>query len=213
MKKNIEQKYFAKQRARLVLNIVFGALTALGVVFISVINWFLGSWMLVIGIFGLIFTNTGRVTDKDFDSFMKDKFELEDELAVETPDYAAEGYDLTAQHIKRCKDKQIRTNILCQARIYRTKSTLRVVSKRAQMDAEGCEKRELEAPLGEVFLSIEEAREGRTNKVYYTMTVEAADGQSVTFPVTSDYATEQFVDEINARSSFAKERGKRLGKG
>lgn len=191
------------------LNIVFGAITALGVIFISVVNWFIGSWLLMIGIFGLIFTNSGRVTDKDFDRHMKDK--LKDELAVEEPDYAVEAYDLTAAHCKIGKDKQVRSDIFCQTSVYRSKSALRVVRRRALIDAEECEVLELEAPLGEVYVRIEEAREPRTNKAHFTMVIEAADGQSIAFPITNDYDTEQFTEEINARSSFAKK--KKDGKG
>lgn len=204
MKKNIEQQYFAKQKARRVLNIIFGTVAAIGIVlFISplgpAIYWL---WLSLIGIFGLIFTNSGRVTDKDFDSYMKEK--LNDELAVEQPDYSAEEYDITAAHYKIGKDKQIRTDVLCQTLIYRTKSTLRVVSKKAVTTAENCETYELEAPLSEICIRIEEKLEPRTNKVHHTMTVDSSNGQSVTFPVTSDYATEQFAEEINARSDFAK---------
>lgn len=200
-------KYFEVSKTRLILTVIFGALSAAGLVFFTVV-WGggpAGSVMLIVGIIGLIVSNSGRISDREYDEYMQRRAKaLYTEKSVDTsftPQISINKYDVAGERLtKKGRDGKIRSDILCTADIGSDKTNITVVlAVVGANDSDGKLTRFKDSVQNCTAVLDERCNDADKNIKCAYLTVRSDSMGEISFPVPdNDYDIEIFVKNVNS---------------
>lgn len=203
-------KYFEVSKTRLVLTIIFGALSAAGLIFFTVV-WGggpAGSVMLIVGVIGLIIANAGRISDREYDEYMQRRakalYTESDSDTSFTPQISINQYDIAGERLtKKGRDGKIRSDMLCMADIRSDKTNITVVL--AAVGANDTDKKltRFKDSVQNITAVLDERSNDADNNIKRTyLTVKSDSAGEVCFPVPeNDYDIGRLVENINSHTS------------
>ena len=203
-------KYFEVSKTRLILTVIFGALSAAGLVFFTVV-WGggpAGSVMLIVGIIGLIVSNSGRISDREYDEYMQRRAKaLYTEKSVDTsftPQISINKYDVAGERLtKKGRDGKIRSDILCTADIGSDKTNITVVLAVVGANDSDRKLTRFKDSVQNCTAVLDERCNDADNNIKCAyLTVKSDSAGEVCFPVPeNDYDIEKLVENINSHTS------------
>ena len=106
-KQNLAEQYLTQKQLS-VLDILCIVAMIVGGIWAMFVFFYVGAWLILIGVFGWIFSKSAKIKDSEFDEFLED-FIRQQEISTDKK-LVLRAYDLRTSPIVVGKDKQARSN-------------------------------------------------------------------------------------------------------